>query len=167
MMNRVLRFVGFALVVTSFLAPGGAFAQGTVVVHGESSEFAIPTLTLVWAVRRGATEEATRVVVRAVNVARAYSQVRVDGVDPFTKARVLRLAPRPFGAQIDLEIARSRFTDHPSTEIHLFRSEEEERANRPALTVFYLGVPDTTPEFSDPVRMEAHLADMAARTRAR
>jgi len=119
------------------------------------------------AVRRGATEDATQVVIRAVNVRRTYSRIRVDGVDPFAKDRTQLVAPRAFGAQADLTIVRAKFPAHPSTEIHLYHSEDDERANRPALTVFYLGVPDTTPEFGDAARMEAHLTDMAAKTTPR
>ncbi len=166
-MNRLYRFFGVASVAIAVLVPGGTFAQGVDVVHGESSEFANPTLKLLWAVRRGTSDDATQVVIRAVNVTRAYTRVRVDGVDPFTKERVVLVAPRSFGAQVDLNIARAKFAAHPSTEIHLFRSDDDERANRPALTVFYLGVPDTTPEFGETTRMEEHLANMAAKTKPR
>jgi hypothetical protein len=139
-------------------AAGPADAQAS--VHGASSEFAHPTLKLVWAIRKGATEETTDVIIRVANVADAYRWLRVDGVDPFSKARVVLSTPRLFERQADLMIRRARFADHPSAEIHLFRSEDDLRADRPALTVFYLGIPDTTPEFTSAEAADGHLARM-------
>ncbi len=79
---------------------------------------------------------------------REPSVIRVDGVDPFTKDRKVFVAARPLDRETDLAIPRAQFADHPSTEIHFFASAEDAAANKPKLTVFYLGVPDTTPEFA-------------------
>ena len=167
MTPKLRNLISIAAVSLTMLVAGAALAQAPARIHGESSEFAHPTLKLVWAVQRGATEDATTVVIRLVNSAGAYRTVRVDGVDPFTKDRVQLVTARDLGAMADLRILRSRFAAHPSAEIHLYRSAADERENRPALTVFYLGVPDTTPEFADAQRMEAYLTAMAAKTQVR
>ncbi len=151
-----------ALALAALLA-GSAFAQAPQTVHGENSEFRSPTLKLVWGVLRGPTEEATEVVIRVVNVSGSYQRIKVDGVDPFTKDRVTQVPLRPLGREADVAIPRGRFAAHPSTEFVLFRTEEDARANRPALVVYYLGVPDTAPEFADRAKLEAHLASMAAK----
>ena len=158
-----LALIAAALAVLALRGAGAAEAQTS--VHGATSEFAHPTLKLVWAIRKDATEDATDVVIRAANVADAYRWVRVDGVDPFSKARVVLVASRPFERQADLVIRRAKFADHPSAEIHLFRTEDDLRAERPALTVFYLGVPDTTPEFTRAEAVDAHLARMLGEAR--
>ena len=51
---------------------------------------------------------------------------------------------------------RASFADHPSTEFHFFARGEDATANKPKLTVFYLGVPDTTPEFARAGEAEAY-----------
>jgi hypothetical protein len=52
----------------------------------------------------------------------------------------------------------SRPADLPRREIHLDAGEGDWRARRPSLTVYYLGVPDTTPEFTSEAAREASLA---------
>lgn len=151
-----------ALALVGLLA-GAALAQAPQTVHGENSEFRSPTLKLVWGVLRGPSEDTTQVVIRVTNVTGAYHGLRVDGVDPFTKDRVTQVPLRPLGREADVAIPRVRFAAHPSTEIVLFRTEEDARANRPALVVYYLGVPDTAPEFADRAKLEAHLGAMAAK----
>lgn len=138
-------------------------AQAPQTIHGENSEFRSPTLKLVWGVLRGPTEDTTKVVIRVVNVTGAWQRMRVDGVDPFTKDRVTQVPLQPLGRETDIAIPRGRFAAHPSTEFALFRTEEDARANRPALVVYYLGVPDTAPEFADRGKLEAHLQAMAAK----
>lgn len=139
-----MRGVFAILAALVLLSPLPAAAQAR--VHGENSLFVSPSVKLAWAIRKGANDETSDVIIRVVN-AGGYAGVRVGGVDPFTQDRTTLVANRKLGATTDLIIQRSRFADHPSAEIHFFASEAEMAANRPALTVFYLGVPDTTPEF--------------------
>lgn len=141
-----------ALLAAFLCAP--AAAQQT--VHGENSIFVSPSVKLGWAVRRGASEAETLVIVRVVADA-SYRAVRVDGVDPFSKDRAVFIAQRPLDGTADLPIARAQFADHPSTEFHFFGSADDAAANKPQLTVFYLGVPDTTPEFATQHDAEAYL----------
>ena len=128
-------------------------------VHGENSIFTSPSVKLGWAVKRGASEAETLVVIRVIAEA-GHGFIRVDGVDPFTKDRKVFVAVRPIEREIDLSIPRANFADHPSTEIHFFASAEDVTANRARLTVFYLGVPDTTPEFAERGQAEDYLDRM-------
>ncbi len=124
------------------------------------SLFARADLKLGWAVDRSASEDQATVVIRLLNVAGVVEAVRVaDGVDPY-QHRVVLVDPRPFASETDLSIARSKFADHPSAEIHLFANENAALANNPALTVFYLGVPDTTPELPTAEGVRAYLDHM-------
>jgi hypothetical protein len=155
MMHRFLAAAVFGILLGSPLA-----AQDTR-VHGENSTFTSPSVKLSWAVKRGASEADTLVVIRIVADA-SHRFIRLDGVDPFTKDHKV-FAARPLDRETDLSIPRASFADHPSTEFHFFASAEDAAANRPKLTVFYLGVPDTTPEFALPGDAEAYLARMLGR----
>jgi hypothetical protein len=146
-----------ALVLIAALA-SPAMAQQ--VVHGENSIFVSPSVKLGWAVKRGTSEAETLVIIRVIASDAAYRAVRVDGVDPFTKDRKEFVAARPFDRETDLAIPRAQFADHPSTEFHFFASADDAVANKPKLTVFYLGVPDTTPEFAGQIEAEAYLEKM-------
>lgn len=127
-------------------------------VHGANSIFVAPTVKIGWAVQKGASEESTFVIVRVVNSVGRYSQVRIDGVDPFSNNRKVLVSGRPLSDRIDLSVPRSGFADFPSCEIHLYRSEAATPDQAPTLTVYYLGVPDTTPEFVRARDAEAYLA---------
>lgn len=139
------------------LSPTAICAQD--VVHGADSLFASAAVKLAWAVKRGATEAETLVVIRVV-ADPSHRFIRLDGVDPFTKDRKVFVPARPLDRETDLAIPRAQLADHPSTEFHFFASAEDAAANRPRLTVFYLGVPDTTPEFARAGEAEAHLDRM-------
>lgn len=129
-------------------------------VHGENSIFASAGVKLGWAVKRGASETDTLVIVRAIAADAGYRVISVEGVDPFTKDRKMFVAARPLDGATDLAIPRAQFADHPSSEFHFFASAADAAANKPKLTVFYLGVPDTTPEFADQAAAEAYLEKM-------
>ena len=55
---------------------------------------------------------------------------------------------REVGGVFDLKTPRARFADFPRTEFRLWRSGAAPGAAPPALVVYYLGVPDTTPEMT-------------------
>lgn len=135
-------------------------------VHGSSDAFAAPGIALAWGVLRGAGEASTAVVVRVVTDPGAYPQVAVVGIDPFTKGeRSVRPAAASSGTA-DVRIPRSQFADFPHTELRLYASAEAAGRSEPALVVYYHGVPDTTPEFNDPARLDAHLAARIAAVQA-
>ena len=133
-------------------------------VHGENSTFTSPSVKLSWAVRRGASETDTLAIVRVIADA-GHRFIRLDGVDPFSKDRKVFVAAHPFDGATDLAVPRANFADHPSTEFHFFASAEDAAANKPKLTVFYLGIPDTTPEFARAGEVDAYLDRMLRTTR--
>ena len=90
----------------------------------------------------------------------SYRLVRVDGVDPFTKDHKVFVAARPLERETDIAISRAQFADHPSTEFHFFRNARCRCEPSGGLAVFYLGVPDTTPEFAGQSEAEAYLHRM-------
>ena len=134
-------------------------ARSQETVHGADSLFVSPTVKIAWAVHKGASEEATTVVIRVVNSADAYQQIRVDGVDPFSKQRKVLVAPQTLARQVDLSVSRALFAEFPSCELHLFKSNAPS-GHASSLTVYYLGVPDTTPEFPSAQAVDAYLAKM-------
>ena len=126
-------------------------------VHGASDAFAGEGVAVVWGVLRGATEESTIVVLRVAADARRFSHLDVAGIDPFTRAATIRFAKTALGAALDVRLPRAGFSDHPRTELRFSGAE--------SLVVYYLGIPDTAPEFASAAALEAHLAARLARLR--
>jgi hypothetical protein len=134
--------------------------------HGSADIYAAPGVALAWGVLRGANEAATTVVVRIVTDPAMYPWLAVAGIDPFTKAeQPVQRAVASTGS-LDVRIARAQFADYPRTELRFFPSAAAAQSGAPAFMIFYHGVPDTTPEFTDAAKLEAHLAARVAHARA-
>jgi hypothetical protein len=159
-----MRACAFVFGITLLLAVA-AMAQPSREVHGSADAYAAPGIALAWGVLRGADEAATTVVIRIVADPLPYPWLAVVGVDPFTKAQRPVLAATQVGGPFDLRVPRSRFAETPRTEIRLYATAAAAQSGAPALTVFYLGVPDTTPEFADGAKLDAYLAERLERAR--
>ena len=134
------------------LQANGAPAQE---VHGASDAFVGNGVAVVWGVQRGATEDATIVMLRVAADARRFSHLEVAGIDPFTGAATIRFARTRLGPALDVRLLRAGFAEHPRTELRFSGTD--------SLVVYYLGIPDTVPEFTTTAALEAHLAMRLAR----
>ncbi len=154
-----------AVVAALVAAPLGLVAGAGELVHGGDSTFAGHGIVVLWGVLRGADEATTAVVLRIVRVDPTLGAIAVDGIDPFSQRRATVTPPATLGATHEVRVPRAWFGVHPRTEIHLGRSPEDLAAGRRRLTIYFTGVPDTTPE----VASEAALAAFFERalTRAR
>ncbi|HLE45060.1 MAG TPA: hypothetical protein VJB36_13675 [Methylomirabilota bacterium] len=149
------------------LLAGAVPAAGQVrEVHGENSVFAGAGTVIVWGILRTPVEDHTQVVMRIAFPDRAYAAVAVDAVDPFSRARRPVLDARPLASELDVRSLQTLFADFPRREIHLYRTAEGPRAGPPAVTIYYLGVPDTTPEFTSEAALIAYLTAAVTKARA-
>ena len=146
------------------LACAALGAQPT--VHGSSDAYAAPGVVLAWAVARGADEASSAIVVRVSADPATFAWLAVRGVDPFSNEQRSIAAAQPIGGTLDVRIPRARFADTPRTEWLFYATEDGARAGAPRLVVYYLGVPDTAPEFADATKLDAYLTGRLARARA-
>lgn len=151
--------LSWAALLLALPAPASGQARQ---VHGESSSFAGHGVAMVWGVLRGASEEDTRVVLRIALAGGDYAAVSVDGVDPFSQRRQTLLGLQPLGRWLDVSTPRGTFADLPRREIHLYTAEDQ-HAQRPSLTVYFLGLPDTTPEFASEGVLRTYLEETLAK----
>jgi hypothetical protein len=143
----------FALIATAAGAQAPAREE-----HGFSDVFVEPELVIAWGILRGKDDADTKVVVRIDADPQMYPLVSVTGFDPFTPLRRVLLAPTPVHPGLLFVSPRPRFVDYPRTDLLFYRTRAAAEANAPALTVYYLGVPDTTPEFATEAQLEDYLA---------
>jgi hypothetical protein len=148
------------------LYAAAALAQGPREEHGSHDAYATPGIALAWGVLRGADEATTAIVVRIVVDPNTYPWLAVTASDPFNKQEQAVQRPVQAAGPFDLRIPRAQFADYPRTELRLFDSAAHAQANAPQLVVYYLGVPDTTPEFADAAKLDASLSERIARARA-
>ena len=145
-------FTALTLIFSSVFFPAHAAE-----VHGASDTFAGEGVAIAWSVLRGASEESTVVVLRVAADARRYNRVEVAGIDPFTRETKIRFPVTTLVADMDIPLPRAGFADHPRTEVRF--------AGPESLTVYYLSIPDTSPEFASAAALEAHLAARMAQLR--
>lgn len=157
------------LVATAALAGalGGPASRAAELVHGADSAFAGHGVVVLWGVLRGADEATMAVVLRVVRVDPALGALAVDGIDPFTGRGAAAAPPAALQAMREVRIPRAWFGEYPRTEIHLARSPEDLAARRPLVTIYFTGVPDTTPEFATEAALAAYLERALARARGR
>jgi len=164
-MNRRTATMLLCLGVAACVATTARGDAPTREVHGMADVFAAPGVAIAWAVLRGPDEASTVVVIRIVADPPAFSSVAVAGSDPFTQHAKRLLPPTPSRGAIDVRVPRGHFADFPRSEIRLYELASPAPATTPKLVVFYLGVPDTTPESSSEAALEANLAERLARLR--
>ncbi len=147
-----------ALIATILLfGVGTAHAQAAPEsVHGADGVFLSPDAAIVWAVLKQPAGDKATVWLRIINSTRKFTHVAIDGVDPFSKKRERVAAGVKLESEARLASDRDTFSDLPSREVHFYRTEADLRDNKPTLTVYYLGVPDTTPEFSTRAAMDEY-----------
>jgi hypothetical protein len=153
-----------ALAFHAAFAHAAPDATGAREVHGVADAFARPGVALAWGVLRGKSEADTIVVVRVLSSASEFAFVAADGIDPFTQQRKTLRAPTRASGGVDLEFPRAHFADFPRTEL---KFAADENATAPSLIVYYLGVPDTTPEFPTRDALGRYLAERLAREQPR
>lgn len=135
-------------------------------IHGSGDAYAGEGVALAWAVLRGADETATQIVVRIVADQERYPLVAAAGRNPFSQKTKSLLGAIRSAGDVELHVARASFSDFPRTEFRFYASPEAAKADEPRLAVYFLGVPDTTPEFTSEAKLAAYLDDRIARLRA-
>ena len=154
--------VGGMVLALLLLAGPALAADAGQQVHGENSVFAGNGVALAWGVLKGATEEETQAIVQIVPAGGPYTHVSVEGVDPFTQKRQEILGGRPLGREVDVRSSRATFAEYPRREIHFYTADGW-RLGQPALTVYFMGLPDTSPEFTSEPALLAYLHDALAK----
>jgi len=135
-----------ALILTLAASAAGASPPQ---VHGADAVFIGEAVSVVWSVLRGGDEASTLVVITVIARTPAVGAVAAEGVDPFSNGRTPRAAPVTLATPAVLRVPRGAFADHPRTELLLAARVEDLHAGRPALIVYFTGIPDATPEFTD------------------
>jgi hypothetical protein len=140
-----------------FLSGSNITAQQVRTEHGGLDTYSADGISLAWAILKaeaGQNPEKDLILLRIVLQNGKIPAVTVIGIDPFSGERKsLPAAPGP-GQSVEVRLPRSHFADYPRTEILFTES---------ARTIYYVGIPDTTPEFLGREKMETHLTERLSR----
>jgi hypothetical protein len=158
MIGRAFRGGLCGLFLLGLFGVAGAAEQ----VHGENSTFRGQGIIMAWAILKAADEDRSQVVVW-LEADPEYRFLRWDGVDPFTGVRRVITPGQPLRERLELRSLRSTFAELTRREFHFFRTAEELQGDRPALTVYFMGIPDTAPEFLAEAALQGYLDQRLAK----
>lgn len=137
-------------------------AGGAEQVHGENSSFRGHGVVMAWAILKAADEDRSEVVVR-LEADPTFRFLRWDGVDPFTGTRRVIAPGQPLRGRVELRSLRGGFAEFTRREFHFFPTAEELQGDRPALTIYFMGIPDTAPEFLAEAAVQSYLDQTLAK----
>ena len=143
-----------------------AAAEAARAVHGSADVFAAPGVALAWGILRGATEAATLVVVRIAADRDAFGSGERRRRRSVHAARAAAPAADARQRPASTFACRARISPifrAPSSACS--RPRRPAPSDAPKLVVYYLGVPDTTPEFASATALETYLAARIAGAR--
>ena len=123
--------------------------------HGADSAFEREGITILWAILKGPTEESSWVYIKIVNSGKSLFQIfSVEAVDPFSKEKEWVVKGKKLKKENLIRSNRTSFRDKTARRILFYQSMEACEKENPDMTVYYLGVPDTSPEVLSEKEME-------------
>lgn len=155
-MRRIL--ASLLLTAACILPPGLAATPGqceTKEIHGADSSFRAGSIAICWGMLRGGPGSDIQVMIRVRILSEGdlpYSDYAVQAVHPLTKAAEW-IVPRRSLEMVNTAAApRESFQNLAGRRICFYRPS----ASEPDLAVYYMGIPDTTPELSDAAQLEQY-----------
>ncbi len=154
--------------LSCLLSPAALMAQQD--FHGADSTFTREGVAILWAVLKGPDETRSMVNIKIAlmpgvrtNPVPVFS---LEAVDPFSKETERLVEGQKWDRKFILKHPRSSFQEKTGRKIIFYRNVEDCRAHKPAWTVFYLSVPDATPEFLSEKEMDGYFEQALRRLKA-
>ena len=123
--------------------------------HGADSVFEREGITILWAILKGPTEESSWVYIKIINSEKNPLQIfSVEAVDPFSKEKEWVIKRKKLEKENLFRPVRTSFRDKTARRILFYRSTEAFEKENPDMAVYYLGIPDTSPEVLSEKEME-------------
>jgi hypothetical protein len=130
-------------------------AYGQKEFHGADSVFEKEGITILWAILKGPTEESSRVYIKILNSGKSPFQIfSLEAVDPFSKEKEWVVKGETLKKENLVKSVRTSFTEKTGRKVFFYKNAEDLSKENAATIVYYLGVPDTTPEFLTEREME-------------
>jgi len=123
--------------------------------HGADSVFEKDGITILWAILKGPTEESSWVHIKIINSGKNPFRIfSVEAIDPFSKEKEWVVKGEELKKENSVKSLRSSFRDKTSRRILFYRNRQAFEKEDPDMAVYYLGVPDTSPEVLSEKEME-------------
>jgi hypothetical protein len=146
------KWVVFVLTLTllfSFIMESSQ-AQGKREYHGADSIFEKEGIIILWGIFKGSTEETSWVYIKIIQTGGGPAFFQLFGVeaeDPFSNQKEWVVKGVAFKKENMVKSIRASFREKTARRVLFYEKAEDLLKENPAMIVYYLGVPDTSPEF--------------------
>ena len=126
-------------------------------IHGADSSFREGPLGICWGMLRTRPGVDPQVVIRIRVLAadrNPFSSYSIQAVHPFSGAVQWIVEPNPLKEVNDVVSLRETFKNMGGRHLMFYEAAVENAAVQPDLVIYYLGIPDTTPEFQSVDQLE-------------
>jgi hypothetical protein len=141
-------------------------AQGKREYHGADSLFEKEGIVILWAILKGSTEESSWVYVKIIQTVEgpaSFQLFGVEAVDPFSNQKEWVVKGEPLKKENMVKSIRASFREKTARRVLFYEKVEDLLKEKPAMIVYYLGVPDTSPEFMTEKEIENYFRQAVRR----
>jgi hypothetical protein len=145
------------LMLLAFNAFFVSLAYSETEYHGADSVFEKEGIVILWAILKGQDEASSWVYIKIVNSGgNPYQIYSVEAIDPFSKEKEWVAKGIKLEKENVVKNLLTSFRDKTSRRILFYRNMETLEKASPDMAVFYMGVPDTSPEVLSEKEMEGY-----------
>jgi hypothetical protein len=146
------KWVVFVLTLTMLFSSimESSQAQGKREYHGADSIFEKEGIIILWGILKGSTEETSWVYIKIIHKegdSGSFQIFSVEAVDPFSNQKEWVVKGEAFKKENMVKSIRASFREKTARRVLFYEKAEDLLKENPAMIVYYLGVPDTSPEF--------------------
>ena len=167
---KLRRFSLLALVLGILAIVGIPPAYGQKEYHGADSVFEMEGVAILWAILKGPDEDHSWVYIKMIDSGvppSPFQSYSVQAVDPFSDEKDWVVKNVEWKRENEVKASRSSFKDKPARRILFYGNTADDPREKPAMTVFYMGIPDTTPEFLTETQLEEYFRKAMERLKKR
>ena len=144
------------MLFAGFISPATAAAEARK-VHGADSSFLEGPLGICWGMLRTRSGADPQVVIR-IRVLDSnrnpYLSYAIQAVHPFSGAVEWIVEPQPLAKVNDAVSMREAFKNMGGRRLMFYEQAAAKADGQPDLVIYYIGIPDTTPEFQTADQLE-------------
>jgi hypothetical protein len=134
--------------------------------HGADAIFQAEGLAIFWAILKGDDDEHSLVYINIVTTGKTASpfhKFSLQAMDPFSKEKKWVFTDKALKKNNLIKLNRASFRNMMERRFFFFKKDEPTLDSRPDMTVYYMSIPDTAPEFLNESDLLSYFKEAMAR----
>jgi len=134
--------------------------------HGADAIFQAEGTAIFWAILKGDDDEHSLVFINIVATEKTASPFRkfsLQAMDPFSKEKKWVFTDKVFEQNNLIKLNRASFRNLMERRFFFYMKDKSALGSRPDMTVYYMSIPDTAPEFLDESSLHSYFKGAMAR----